>query len=142
MAVTGAALRFPDIKDIIQLNQRLIERYGGKFNGVDNLMNRNSLEWVLDAIQHPFFGEDPYPTITHKAAIIAWIINDGHVFWDGNKRTSMFTAALFLYNNGYHLIATTQEMINIAVSVADKQDTGVTFDNLVQWFTEHIRSFS
>jgi death-on-curing protein len=142
MAVSGSALKVPDIRDIIQLNQRLIERYGGRFTGVDNLRYRNSLEWVLDAIQHPFFGEDPYPTITHKTAIIAWVINDGHVFNDGNKRTSMFTAALFLYINGYHLITTIPEMISIALSVADKQKTGITFDNLVQWFTDHIRPFS
>jgi death-on-curing family protein len=142
MAASGAALRFPDIRDIIQLNQRLIERYGGDFNGLDNLLNRNSLEWVLDAIQHPFFGEDPYPTITHKAAIIAWVINDGRVFYDGNKRTSMFTAALFLHVNGYQLVATPQEIVSIALAVAQKHETGVTYDHLVQWFKDHVRSFS
>ncbi|MCJ7533312.1 MAG: type II toxin-antitoxin system death-on-curing family toxin [Anaerolineales bacterium] len=142
MAESGAALRFPDIKDIIQLNQRLIERYGGDFNGLDNLINRNSLEWVLDAIRYPFFGEDPYPTIAHKAAIIAGVINDGHVFYDGNKRTSMFAAALFLYGNGYQLLATNQEIVSIALAVAKKHETGITYEYLTQWFKDPIRSVS
>jgi len=142
MAVFGPALRFPDIKEIIHLNQLLIERYGGNFNGLDNLLNRNSLEWVLDIIQHPLFVEDQYPTVIHKAAILAWIIIDGHVFYDGNKRTSMFAAIRFLQWNGYQLDVTPQEIIDISLQVANKHESGITYNNLVQWFIDHIRPFS
>jgi len=131
-------LIFPEVKDVILLNRRLIEKYGGDFQGLDNLINGGSLEWVLDAIQHPFFGYDPYPTVAHKAALLAWAINDGHVFLDGNKRTSMFTAALFLDANGYRLKATKNEIISTALAIATKHESGFTYDNLVEWFEAHI----
>ena len=139
MARSSSSLIFPDLGDIVQLNRRLIEKYGGDFQGIDNLLNRGSLEWVLDAIQHPFFGYDPYPTIAHKSAMIAWAINDGHVFHDGNKRTSMFASILFLNTNGYRLNATSPEIIKIALSVATKSETGFTYEELVSWFKLHIQ---
>ena len=139
MARSGSALIFPEIEDVIDFNRRLIERYGGDFQGVNNLINRGSLEWVLDVIQHPFFGIDPYPSIAHKAALLAWAINDGHVFNDGNKRTSMFTAAVFLDINGYHLEASDGEIVNIALMIAKKHENGINYDLLVNWFEKHIR---
>ena len=139
MARSGSSLNFPDIRAFVLLNRRLIEKYGGDFQGVDNLLNRGSLEWVLDAIQHPFFGYDPYPTIAHKAALIAWAINDGHVFIDGNKRTSMFASILFLDVNGYQLIASSAEIVHIAISIATKNETGYTYADLVDWYKTHIQ---
>ena len=139
MARISSELIFPQVKDIVQLNRLLIKKYGGDFEGIDNLLFPGSLEWVLDAIQHPFFGYDPYPTIAHKAAIIAWVINAGHVFHDGNKRTSMFAAVLFLDVNGYRLNTTSEEVKNIALAVAQEHERGINYDHLVAWFEAHIQ---
>jgi death-on-curing protein len=139
MARSGSPLIFPSQQDIIYLNRRLIETYGGSFLEPDNFHNRNNLEWVLEAIQYPLFNQDLYPTISHKAAILAWTINDGHVFHDGNKRTSMFTAFLFIDGNRYHSEATNKEVIDIAMAVAIKHETGFTLVDLTTWFETHIR---
>jgi death on curing protein len=124
MARTGPPLVFLDKNDIVQLNRHLVEIYGGDYFGLDNLINPGSLEWVLEAIQHPFFNLDPYPTIAQKAAILVWIINGEYVFYDGNKRTGMFAAILFLKINGYRLDSTSAQIMEIALRVATRVECG------------------
>lgn len=138
MAGASSTLDVPGIEVIVLLNHRLIDRYGGEFLGFDNLANRNSLEWVLDVIQHPLFDQDPYPTLAHKAALLAWIINTRHVFIDGNKRTSMAAASLILDKNGYRLTANNNEIVEISLTISKERDTNFSYDNLVVWFESHI----
>ena len=49
------------------------------------------------------FGQELYPSIFLKAAVYARTIIMHHPFLDGNKRTGMALAAVFLENNG-HLV--------------------------------------
>jgi death-on-curing protein len=110
-------LRFPTREDIVRLNRRLVEETGGEFVPPDNLMNPGSLEWVLEAIQYPLFGVDQYPTLADKAALLAWIIIEGHVFHDGNKRTGMATLISFIRLNGYQLDVSPDEIVEVALRV-------------------------
>lgn len=130
-------MRFPTFHDLISLNKTLIERYGGNFQSPNNLLNSNSLKWVLDAIQYPLFGVDNYPSIYHKAAILMWTINSGHVFTDGNKRTGFVAAATFLDGNGYRITASSDEVKIISLDVATRRESGMTFNILVEWFISH-----
>jgi death-on-curing protein len=127
-------LRFPTFPDIITLNKTLIEKYGGCFQEPDNLLNSNSLKWVLDAIQYPLFNIDHYPSIHHKAAILMWTINSGHVFIDGNKRTGFVAAATFLDRNGYKITAILEEVKNVSLEVASREETDMSYEKLVEWF--------
>ena len=117
----------------------MISRYGGSFFGNDNLNNPGSLDWVLEAIQYPIFGADQYPVLAQKTAILSWIINEGHVFYDGNKRTSTMSAMLFLIANGHALEATPRELIEIAESIAMCKTSGFTFKEYVAWIKERLR---
>lgn len=117
MGETGQGLSFPTRQNIIDLNVKHLRRTGGHEAKAGQFHNENSLIWVLEAIQHPLFGQDPYPTISEKAAILAWTIINGHVFQDGNKRTGMSTMMIFLIKNGFYLDATDEEIISIAVQV-------------------------
>jgi death-on-curing protein len=115
-------VRFPTRDNIIQLNRRHITRSGDDWIGTENLENSGSLEWVLDAIQYPLFGIDLYPTLADKAAILAWTIIDGHVFYDGCKRTGVSALEIFVRLNGYALEATSEELIDVALRIADRSD--------------------
>lgn len=131
-------MRFLTIEDVISVNRILISRYGGEFIGIDNLINRNSLAWVLDTLQYPPFNFDPYPTLGEKSALIGWKIITDHVFYDGNKRTGMFCADLFLDINHFRINATNQEIITTALKIADYHESGITFEDFCAWIKKHL----
>jgi death-on-curing protein len=125
-------LKFPTLEDIVKHNRQHLKAVG-------HLKERGSLEWVLDAIQHPIFGVDRYPTLVEKAAKLTWTIIHGHVFWDGNKRTGMSVLYAFLRWNGYRLNATDEETVEIALRVAGARTEGdYTYEEFVQWVRDRI----
>jgi len=124
---------------IIQINRQMITKYGGLFVGKDNLKNPGSLDWVLDAIQYPIFGCDKYPSLLHKAAQLGWIINAGHVFNDGNKRTSNMSVLLFLAANDLRVIAKIEEFIDVSEKIATCKTSGYKVENYLLWLERHIK---
>lgn len=127
------------LSDILYINRVVIQRYGGRFVDPDNINNIGSLEWALYVMQNPFFfGVNQYPTIGHKAAVLSWSINNGHVFYDGNKRTSILASLTFLDNNGYSIDAKNDDLIEISLSVADRAKTGIDLEGLSDWFCQRI----
>lgn len=130
---------FPTSTDIIRLNKRHIENAQDFYVEPDNLRNPNSLEWVLEAIQYPLFGVDNYPTLADKAAILAWIVIDGHVFHDGNKRTGMSALDIFIRQNGCQLNASDEEIIEIALKIAGKNpDQNYSLEEFIQWVRNRL----
>jgi death-on-curing protein len=116
----------------------MISRYGGAYFGTDNLVNSSSINWVLDAIRYPIFGNDQYPSFHEKGAILSWIINEGHVFNDGNKRTSNMCLLLFLRVNGFQLIASNDELVNVSILIATSKISNYSYKDYVQWLKERI----
>jgi death-on-curing family protein len=130
---------FPTRDNIISLNRRHSQRAGTLYVEPDNLRNAGSLEWVLDAIQYPLFGVDKYPTLAEKAALLAWVIIDGHVFHDGNKRTGMSALDIFIRQNGYQLTATDEEVVELALRIASRKiRADYTFDEFMQWVANRL----
>jgi death on curing protein len=136
---SGRPLIYPTRAQVVALNQKLLARFGGKIVSGDNVINEDGLVGVLHTLQHPFvFGENQYPTIAHLAGLLAWRIIDGHLFGDGNKRTGMSAMLVFLLVNGFLLFATDVELEAIALQIADKTNTGYTYEAFVEWLSERI----
>lgn len=133
MERVSQSLIFLTREQIIQVNFELITRYGGFFMGKDNLRCPGSLDWVLVAIQYPIFNVDQYPSIAQKGAILSWIINEGHVFNDGNKRTSTFAFLLFLRLNHYSVNATQEELLEISERIAKNKTCSYSYDDYASW---------
>jgi len=131
-------LIFPSREDIIEINHEMISRYGGDFLGEDNLIFSGSLDWVLDAIQYPIFGKELYPTSVEKAAQLGWIICEGHIFHDGNKRTGTMAVLLFLRSNRFDLNASKEELVDIAEKLATSKEKGFTIEDYISWLNDHI----
>ncbi len=74
---------------VVNLNKAVISDSGGFRAGSDNVINGGSLEFVLDAVLFPVFGNDLYPEVVDKIAAIAQTIITRHIFRDGNKRTGL-----------------------------------------------------
>jgi death-on-curing protein len=81
-----------------------------------------------------FGGEDLYPSLLEKAAALGFSIIMNHPFVDGNKRTAITSAALFLRMNGYRLIVENEEMVWFTLACAQSQ---LSFDGIVDWFKQY-----
>jgi death-on-curing protein len=100
--------------------------------GGNNIANPGALQYVLQAVTGPIFGVDRFPDVYSKAAAYTFHIIRGHVFRDGNKRTGIEAAFLFLEKNGIVLprIIDPDELIHIALSV-QRRVAGV--DEIACW---------
>jgi len=134
-------LIFPTRENIINLNRYHIQHTGGLYQGTENLLNPGSLEWVLEAIQYPLFGVDRYPTLVEKAALLSWTIVAGHVFHDGNKRTGISALKAFLRANGYGIVASDDELIQVALKVACGREEDYPLGDFIQWIRNRLQLY-
>ncbi len=86
-------------EDIVQINELTNQAHGGNFVPPFNFLNENSLDYLLEAVDAELFGEQMYRGISDKAAFYMFSIVTGHIFQDGNKRTGLEAALLFLKLN-------------------------------------------
>jgi death-on-curing protein len=132
-------VNFPTRDNIVKLNRRHTQREGSFYVEPDNLRNADSLEWVLEAIQYPLFGVDNYPTLAEKAALLAWVIIDGHVFHDGCKRTGMSALDIFIRQNDHWLDASDEEIVEVALKVAgENTESDYTFNEFAEWVRSRL----
>ena len=96
-------MEYLEFDDFILINHLTIERHGGYFNPPKNLKNPESLKYLVEAVEGQVFGRELYPEIHDKAGFYLFSVNSNHVFQDGNKRTGLEAALLFLKLNGYRL---------------------------------------
>lgn len=117
-------------EQVLFIHSRVIDETGGRHGLRD-------LALLQSAVSRPaaaFENRDLYPTLFHKAAALMESLARNHPFIDGNKRTAITSAALFLMMNGYVLVAPQREVVDFAVAVSTgKVDCG----GAAEWFREH-----
>lgn len=117
-------------EEILLIHYMLIERYGGSHGTRD-------IERVKSAAVAPAqeaFGQEQYPSLFLKMAVYARNIIADHPFADGNKRTGIACAVMFLRKNGYDFVAKQGEVEDFAVRIAVEKP-GV--DEIAAWFKDH-----
>jgi len=90
-------MQYLSAADIVGIHDRIIEETGGMTGVRDTHL-------LLSIAQRPkttFGGNEQFPDIFTKAAVYLESIATYHVFLDGNKRTALAVAAVFLLLNGY-----------------------------------------
>jgi death-on-curing protein len=75
--------------------------------------------------------------IARLAAAYAYGIARNHGFADGNKRTALVTADLFLMLNGYELVSSPVENVLTILSLAEGS---LSEAELASWIRKNIRS--
>ncbi len=105
--------------ELIAINRVVVELSGGSIG----LRESNLLESAAFKPQTSFGGEDLYPDLFLKAAVLFEALVNYHVFVDGNKRTGIASLARFMHLNGFGLTLSQNEIVEYAVGVAvDKPD--------------------
>lgn len=126
-------MRYLTFEEILRLHFQVIEEYGGS-HGV---RDEGRLLSVVDAPAQSVFGSDQYETIHDKAAVYIRNIIGDHPFSDGNKRTGITVAGVFLLRNGHRLTATPRELEDFAVSVATNH---LPVEDISLWLKAHTQS--
>ncbi len=125
-------MKYLTAEQVLFLHARLIDETGGS-HGV------RDIGMLLSAVGRPsasFAGQDLYPDVFTKAAALMESLVKNHPFVDGNKRTGIATAGLFLLQNGYRLTATNNELEGLTLAVARSETTP---DQIASWCRDHCK---
>jgi len=112
-----------DRAEILWINRTFISVKGGSYyEADDNVLNRNSFEYMIDAPKYILYGSELYEDVYKKAALYPFLTINDHIFHDGNKRTGTMAAFLFLAKNGLRMktIVTSSMIVSYAEQIAEK----------------------
>ena len=124
------SLKFLSLEEILRLHFQLIEDFGG----AHGVRDEGRLKSVVAAPRQAAFGKEQYPSVFEKAAVYLRNIIGDHPFSDGNKRTAVTVAGVFLFRNGKRLTASPKELENFTVSVAADH---LTVAHIADWLQGH-----
>ncbi|SFC62488.1 death on curing protein [Alkalibacterium subtropicum] len=122
-------------KQVIFFNVYLIKK--GSPQEFIGVKEPTALNMCLQSIHQTAFGEEVYPTLEEKAAILFINLVKKHCFHNANKRTAFMTLVYFLRINGMKLALPTDEAVKTCVIVAtwDKP-----FDELKEQIVDVIKN--
>ncbi|MBC6992721.1 type II toxin-antitoxin system death-on-curing family toxin [Neolewinella lacunae] len=137
------SISYLEYDDIVLINQMSIEQHGGNFVPPHNFLKEEGLLYTLESVGAEMFGAPLYPSIPDEAAIYMFNIISNHVFQDGNKRTGLEAALLFLKLNGHRLVSgeteadiSPDELYHFTMAVAAGEHN---LDAVRDWFAVHAK---
>jgi death-on-curing protein len=119
-------------QQVLFINARLIAETGGG-------TGLRSIALLESAVARPtatFDGVDLYPGLFEKAAASLDSLVNNHPFVDGNKRTGITSAAMFLRINSYKIVCQQDELELFTMQVATIHPP---IEELAQWLRDHSK---
>lgn len=92
-------MRYLKAEDILNIHSVIIDETGG----THGVRERDALAGLEGLPQQAAYGQELYEGLFLKAAVYVRNLIFGHPFIDGNKRTAMACADVFLELNGYRI---------------------------------------
>jgi death-on-curing protein len=117
--------------EVLAIHRRQLELFGGQ----DGFLDKGVVESAIAQPQSTMFGQYLHDDIAHMAAAYLFHLATTQGFLDGNKRTALNCAAVFLRINGYALDVTNDAIYPVALAVATNE---MDKNELADWFREHI----
>jgi death-on-curing protein len=102
------------VEVVREIHVEALERFGG----LDGVRDENLLAAAVLAPQSIFGGQSPYGDIVEIAAAYLFYLCQNHPFLDGNKRTAMMAAIVFLRLNGFEPAPDSDDWENLLFDVA------------------------
>lgn len=106
------------------------------FGGLKGVRDENLLASAVLTPQSSFGGKSPYADIIEIAAAYLFYICKNHPFLDGNKRTAMMAAIVFLRLNGIEPLPDSAKweklMLDVAASQLDRDQTTTCLRKLLR----------
>lgn len=121
---------FLRLADVVRVHVDQVERYGGR----PGIRDMGLLRSALDMPGASFGGEWLHRDLYEMAAAYAFHLSRNHSFFDGNKRTALACALVFLEINGVPIKDPEQRlyqaMVDIASGAIDKMGMAAVFRSL------------
>lgn len=108
-------------------------------SGMHGIRDRHLLSSIELSPQQSVFGKELYPTIFLKAAIYTHNIIKYHPFLDGNKRTAMTAAVVFLENNNYLFGVDKGKVEKFALKIINEK---LSIEKIASWFEKHSKKIN
>jgi death on curing protein len=126
-------MKFLTFEDLGIIHIQIIDASGGSHG----IRDKGRIESAILSMQQEVFGQDLYPTIFEKAAVLMRGVIADHPFADGNKRTGTMAALIFLNLNNYDTSALIDtELEDFAVRVAVEHLDVLT---IAAWLKSHSK---
>ena len=107
-----------------------------QFGGAEGVRDRGLLESAVAAPQATFGGESPFADVPEIAAAYLFYLCRNHAFVDGNKRTAMTAAIVFLRLNGIETASDGPKwealVLDVAASRIDRDETTARLRKLLR----------
>ena len=126
-------IRYLTSEQVLFIHARLLAETGGE-HGIRDL---GLLQSAVARPQAVFDGNELYPGIHQKAAALLESLINNHPFVDGNKRTGITAAAMFLKINNFSMTASNQEVESFVLSIASGEQT---VESITEWLKSHSKS--
>ena len=136
MAINILGYIYLDEDDIKKIHTRQLVKFGGS----DGLRSPEGLSSAVGQPQMTFGGDDLYPDVFSKAAILAYCLAENQVFVDGNKRTALVAALTFLKVNGYAVPPAEDRLYDAMIKIANKEMTKEQLSALLKELSEEFNS--
>lgn len=118
-------MNYLTVRDIVKINAKLITKTSkGEMIGV---RDATALDMAVEQPKQIVFGEELYPSIYDKAAILSINLAKRHPFQNANKRTALVAMMTFFIMNGYKTTFSREEAVSLLLTITT---SSVEFDQL------------
>jgi death on curing protein len=120
------------VEIVREIHQEALKSFGG----AGGIRDEGLLASAVFAPQSSFGGKSPYSDIIEIAAAYLFYLCCNHPFVDGNKRTAMAAAIVFLRLNGIEPARDSDDwealMLDVAASKIDRKETTARLRKLLR----------
>jgi death on curing protein len=128
--IPGEDPLFLSVEEVLEIQAHMLETHGGQAG----IRDRSSLESAVGMPAQTFGGEFVHAGLFEMAAAYAFHIAQNQPFVDGNKRTGLASALIFLRINGISIVDSNERlyaaMIALATHELDKFGLSKIFSEL------------
>ena len=115
--MSESEIRFLSLEDVLALHEMQIERYGG----ARGIRDQGLLESAVGMPQASFGGEFVHHGLYEMAAAYAFHIAENQPFIDGNKRTALAAALVFLDWHEIEVQEPGEELYQVMIQLAERK---------------------
>jgi death-on-curing protein len=125
-------IRYLTLEEILELHRLVLEQSGG----LASVRDLGGLDSALAQPRMAFGGQDLYPSLGEKAAVLGFSLVCNRPFADGNKRVGHAAMETFLVLNGWELAAGVdeQEQVILRLAAGDLER-----DEFTAWVQSHLQ---
>jgi death-on-curing protein len=126
---------FLTVEQVLAIHDRVIAEFGGG----PALLNRGLLESAVAMPAARYSGAFLHPDLPSMASAYLFHLCRNHPFADGNKRTALTSAEVFLVLNGHRLKATNRALERLVLGIPEGR---LSKDDASAFFRQHVTEAS